>query len=253
MFAGQSTTIVVADTCLVMLQDILRTDLPLSDYLSGRFPKDLIDKVPDQSLQEALRLISTRQYTSLADLNSTQQLSELSHRYSANPPIVRYARHMNVRDFKTGNFIMAGSRRGIPWVRLFESQLNFQLEEDRRTRTYYFRNRSPRPGEPDGWYRESKADTTVETYADVALTPNLGNNGYVLILSGIDMEAAEAAGEFVGRPEFQKVLKAILPKTAGRPQLRYFELLLRTRALAGATSGSQVVSSRIVSAPVPNP
>lgn len=148
---------------------------------------------------------------------------------------------------------MAGSRRGIPWVRLFESQLNFQLEEDRRTRTYYFRNRSPRPGEPDGWYRESKADTTVETYADVALTPNLGNNGYVLILSGIDMEAAEAAGEFVGRPEFQKVLKAILPKTAGRPQLRYFELLLRTRALAGATSGSQVVSSRIVSAPVPNP
>ena len=253
MFNGPSSSIVVADTCLVMLQDILRTDLQLPDYLDGRFPKNLIDKVPDQSLQDALRLISTRQYTSLADLNSAQQLSELSHRFSPNPPTIRYARHMNVRDFKTGNFILAGSRRGIPWVRLFESQLNFKLEEDPGTHTYYFRNRSPRPGEPAGWHRETSSDTTVETYADVALTPNLGNNGYVLILSGIDMEASEAAGEFVGRTEFQKALSSVLPKIAGRPQLRYFELLLRTRAVAGATSGSQVVSSRILSAPVPSP
>jgi hypothetical protein len=252
MFTTQNTSIVVADTCLVMLQDILRTDLSLSEYLNGRFPRNLLDKVPDRSLQAALRLISTRQYTSLADLNSAQQLSELSHRYSPNSPTIRYARHMNVRDFKAGNFILAGSRRGIPWVRLFEPQLNFQMEEDHRTRSYYYRNKFPRLGEPDGWYRESNAET-VETYADVAFTPNLGNNGYVLILSGIDMEAAEAAGEFVARPEFQKALTVVLPKIAGRSQLRYFELLLRTRAVAGAASGSQVVSSRILNASIPNP
>ena len=60
VFAGQGASIVVADTCLVMLQDILQTDLSLSDYLNGRFPRNLIDQVPDQSLQDALRLISTR-------------------------------------------------------------------------------------------------------------------------------------------------------------------------------------------------
>ncbi len=251
MFAGSSTSIVVADTCLVMLQDILDVDVALSEYLNGRFPGSLLDKVANRSLQKALRLISTRQYTSLADLNSTQRLAELSHRYSNYAPAVRYARHMNVRDFKRGNFVLAGSRRGIPWVQLFEPQLNFSMEEDQRTRRYYFRNRTPRSGEPGAWYQETKADTTVETYADVALVPNLSNTGYVLILSGIGMEASEAAGEFIAGPEFQKSLLAMLPKTAGQPQLRYFELLLRIRTVAGAASSSQVVTSRVFNSPLP--
>ena len=251
MFSGSGTSIVVADTCLVMVQDILDIDVPLSEYLSSRFPGSLLDKVPDQNLRKALRLISTRQYTSLADLNSTGRLAELSHRYSNNPPAARYARHMNVRDFKAGNFILLGSRRGIPWVQLFEPQLNFSMEQDARTRSYYFRNKTPRTGEPDAWYQEAKTDTTVETYADVALVPNLSNTGHVLILSGIGMEASEAAGEFIAGPELQKVLLSILPKSAGQFQLRYFELLLRIRAVAGAARSSQVVTSRIFNSPLP--
>ena len=251
MFSGSATSIVVADTCLVMLQDILDIDVPLPEYVSGRFPGSLLDKVPNRSLRKALRLISRRQYTSLADLNSAGRLAELSHRYSNNPPATRYARHMNVRDFKAGNFILLGSRRGIPWVQLFEPQLNFSMEQDARTRSYYFRNKTPRTGEPDAWYQETKTDTTVETYADVALVPNLSNTGYVLILSGIGMEASEAAGEFIAGPELQKVLLSIFPKTAGQVQLRNFELLLRIRAVAGAARSSQVVASRIFNSPLP--
>jgi hypothetical protein len=251
MFTGSNTSIVVADTCLVMLQDILDTDVPLSEYLSGRFPGEFLDQVPNQGLKKALRLISTRQYTSLADLNSSGRLAELSHRYSNYPPPTRYARHMNVRDFKTGNFILLGSRRGIPWVQLFEPQLNFSMEQDARTRGYYFRNKTPRTGEPAAWYQEVKTDTTVDTYADVALVPNLSNTGHVLILSGIGMEASEAAGEFIAGAELQKALQAILPKTAGQPQLRYFELLLRIRAVAGAARSSQIVASRVFNSPLP--
>ena len=251
MFTGSNTSIVVADTCLVMLQDILDFDIPLSEYLNGRFPGNILDKVPNPSLKKALRLISTRQYTSLADLNSSGRLAELSHRYSNYPPATRYARHMNVRDFKTGNFILLGSRRGIPWVQLFEPQLNFSMEQDARTRSYYFRNKMPRPGEPDAWYQEARTDNTVETYADVALVPNLSNTGYVLILSGIGMEGSEAAGEFIAGPEFQKALQSMLPRNAGQPQLRFFELLLRIRAVAGAARSSQVVTSRIFNSPLP--
>jgi hypothetical protein len=234
-----------------MLQDILDFDVPLSEYLNGRFPGNLLDKVPNQSLKKALQLISARQYTSLADLNSSGRLAELSHRYSDYPPANRYARHMNVRDFKTGNFILLGSRRGIPWVQLFEPQLNFSIEQDARTRSYYFRNKMPRPGEPDAWYQEARTDNTVETYADVALVPNLSNTGYVLILSGIGMEGSEAAGEFIAGPEFQKALQSMLPRNAGQPQLRFFELLLRIRAVAGAARSSQVVTSRIFNSPLP--
>ncbi len=249
LFSGQPTNIVVADTCLVMLQDILDTDIQLSGYLDGQYPASLLEHVPDQSLQKALRLISTRQYTSLADLNSAQRISELSHRYTPTSPAIRYARHINVRDFKTGNFILLGSRRGIPWVRLFDSQLSFSMEEDKRTKSYFFRNKTPRSGEPAAWRQEAKPDNTLETYADIALVPNLGNTGHVLMLAGIGMEASEAAAEFVAGPEFRKALTAILPKNGGRPQFRYFELLLRTRAVAGAARSSQVVTSRVLGVP----
>ena len=251
LFQASSSNIVVADTCLVMLQDILHTDIELPDYIDGQYPANLLGKVTDQRLQRALRLISLRQYTSLADLTSAERLAELSHRYSPITPAIRYARHINVRDFKSGTFILVGSRRGIPWVRLFESQLNFVLDEDRDTNTYYYRNKNPRPNEPEGWYQKANPDTSIETYANIALVPNLGHNGYVLILSGITMEATEAAGEFVAGAEFPKELAAILPKVGSHPQLRYFELLLRTRAVAGAASSSQVVASRIQATPVP--
>ncbi len=252
MFSGPETNIVVADTCLVMLQDMLNTDIQLSEYLDGKYPGSLLDKA-DPALRRSLLPIATRQYTSLADLNSTRRLSELSHGFTATPPAIRYSRHLNVRDFKTGSFILLGSRRGIPWIRLFEPQLNFSLVEDRGNRTYYFSNRRRVAGEPEAWRPAANQDNTIDTYSNIALLPNLGNNGQVLILAGIDMAASEAAAEFVAGPELQKALVAILPRTAGKPQLRYFELLLRTRVVAGAARSSQVVASRVFDNPMAGP
>jgi hypothetical protein len=125
------------------------------------------------------------------------------------------------------------------------------MEEDPRTRTYFYRNKNPRPGEQAAWYQETRADSTVDTYADIALVPNLGNTGYVLIFSGINMEAAEAAGEFAADAAFEAVLSGLLPKVDGRTQLRSFEVLLRTGAVAGATRNSQVVTSRVLAGPLP--
>ncbi len=245
IFSPPETNIVVADTCLVMLQDMLNTDIQLSDYLDGKYPGSLLDKA-DPILRRNLLPIATRQYTSLADLNSARRLSELSHGFAATPPAIRYSRHLNVRDFKSGNFILLGSRRGIPWVRLFESQLNFSLEEDPANRTFYFSNKRRLAGEPEAWRPTANRVSATDTYADIALLPNLGNNGQVLILAGIDMAASEAAAEFVAGPGLSEALAAILPKTAGHPQLRYFELVLRTHVVAGAARSSQVVSSRLI-------
>jgi hypothetical protein len=249
MFSGQPVNIVVADTCLVMLQDVLDTDIGLSDYVTGRYPENLLAKTPDGSLRRALRLIAGRQYTSLADVNSSAWLLDLSRRYGAPAPAVRYARHLNVRDFKNGNFVLAGSRRGIPWVRLFEPQLNFALEQDPRTRGYVFRNRNPKAGEQPSYSQQTAADGTVDTYADVALVPNLGNTGYVLLLDGIGMEAAEAAGELVTGAELRKILTAITPKKGTGDELHFFEILLHTRAVAGAARNSQVVAWRLLPEP----
>ena len=58
------------------------------------------------------------------------------------------------------------------------------------------------------------------------------NTGSVLILSGITMEASEAAGEMVTGSGFEKELERLLGSRGVRDQ--YFEILLKTRAVAGA-------------------
>jgi hypothetical protein len=240
---GQPTGIVVADSCLVILQDVLHTDLSLADYLNRQYPEKLLNTVPDRELRSALQLIASRQYTSLADLNVASRLAELSGDFSPSRAPIRFSRHLNIRDFKTESFVLIGSRRAVPWVQLFEAQLNYSFEEDPATHRFHLRNKRPKPGEP-ATYIPTENGGGSETYADIALLPNLGNSGSVLILSGITMEGSEAAGELVAGKGFSGQLARMLGPQAVRD--RYFEILLKTRAVAGAARSSEIVAYRLI-------
>jgi len=232
-------SIVVADTCLVMLQDSLGTDITLGDYIGGRYPDNLLSKVSDEPLRRALTLLAGRQYTSLGDVDISGKLAELSQRLGA-ASTIHYARHLNIRDFDSGNFVLIGSRRGNPWVGLFEPQLAFSMLQDPAARTFYFHNKNPKPGEPGDYKTVLNGSSIVESYADIALVPNLGKNGSVLILDGITMEASEAAGQLLLRQDFPPALKHLLDTS----QLRHIEILIRVRSLGGAASNAEVISYR---------
>lgn len=248
----RQTSIVLADTNLVMVQDILDADVPLSEYFNGGYPEKLIGGVPNRELQAALRLISTRQYTSLGDAILAARFMDLGRRYGAQTNF-RYSRYISAREFKTGNFVLVGSRRGIPWEQLFESQLNFNLEEDHATRLYHLGNKSPLPGERPTYGVSSDGRANENTYADIALLPNLTGTGYVLILSGIDMAATEAAGELVTSPDFGATLTKLLNWRTGQPPASYMEILLEAKATAGTSGGSRIIGSRLIEGPRPMP
>jgi hypothetical protein len=240
---GRVTNIVLADSCLVAVQDVLNVDIQLNDYLSGAYPDKLIQSVPDPKLRAALQLIASRQYTSLGDAALASKLMELSRRYTAQINI-RYSRFLSVREFKTGNFILIGSRRGIPWEQLFEPQLNFAMEEDRTRHAYFFRNKSPKADEPATFQPLAAKDP--DTYADIALLPNLDRTGYVLILSGIDMAGTEAAGGLVASPEFSELLARMLGPASGAPPASYIEMLMQAKAVAGTTQAPRIVAYRVL-------
>ena len=244
IFGSDETGIVVSDTCLVLLQDILHTDISVAEYSHTReYPEDLLRKEADPKLRAALELVAARQYTSLADTNIASRLRGLSQQFANSHAFVRFARHVNIRDFKTQNFVLIGSRRGIPWVQLFEPQLNFSLEEEKSAHHFFFRNRNPKKGEQPTYVPVDKNET-VESYADIALLPNLGNNGSVLILSGITMEASEAAGELLAGGALTRDLTRMLGAQAVRE--RYFEVLIKTSSTAGAVRNSQIVTYRLI-------
>ncbi len=168
---------------------------------------------------------------------------DVSRRFGPNQAQVRYARHLNIRDFKTGNSILLGSRRGIPWVRLFEDQLNFTMVEDKKAHDFYFLNRSPQLGEQTSYVPATRGGE-LTSYADVALVPNLDNNGVVLLVAGLSMVDTEEAGELLTRKDVWKWLAQIVGADVAKG--KYFEILLKTKAVAGAANRSQVVTYRLI-------
>jgi hypothetical protein len=226
-----------------MLQDVLHTDVPLADYSNRQYPENILRREPDPKLRAALQLIAARQYTSFADTNIAFRLRTLTQQFTNSRVSVRYARDLSIRDFKSGSFVLIGSRRAIPWEQLFEPQLNFLYEEDKAKHQFYFRNAHPKPGEQAA-YIPSEKDGIEETYADVAFVPNLQGNGSVLILSGITMAASEAAGELVLRGSFATELTRLLGTEGIRD--KYFEILLKSDTVAGSVRGFHIVTCRIV-------
>jgi hypothetical protein len=244
LFGGrQSVGIVVSDTCLVMMQDILHSDVSVTDYLRRQYPEEMLRRESDPALRSALELITARHYTSLADSNIASKLWGLSQQFADSHASIRYARDLNIRDFGSESFVLIGSRRGIPWVQLFEPQLNFALEEDKLDHQFYFRNKQPKSGEI-AKYVPSGGGDTEETYADIAFLPNLENTGSILILSGITMAASEAAGDLVASNGFSAEISRLLGRDAARN--RYFEILLKTRTIAGAARNSQIIAYRMM-------
>ena len=223
---GQKTNIIMADAAKFEIQELLRRDISLREYLSTDFPMNLIAGASPE-LQGVIRFMGTRETTSVGSAALGSSLLQFgAHR--GVQPVFRHPRHVNVREFETDNFIMLGSRLSIPWMELFEPSLNFPMKIDPVTREFYLENRGPRPGEPARYVR-SRADEV--TYADVALLPNLARTGTVLLFNAIDMLGVEAAGEFA------------MNGSLGTRQTGT-EVLLRIRSVGGAPSKTEIVAVR---------
>jgi hypothetical protein len=236
---GQKTNIVVSDASYRELQFFLGRDVPLSEYLSPGYPGSLSAAAPPEA-RRAIEFLGRQQTTSIGSATLSSRLLAFGVR-AGGAPAIRYPRHINVREFQTDNFILLGSRLSIPWEELFEPSLNFPLAMDPATHQFYLRNRAPQAGEQPE-YRESA--NQEETYADIALLPNLGGTGTVLILNGIDMVAAEAAGEFAMNGGLGARLAALSAKGGTASRSSFFEILIRVRAVAGTAANMEVLALR---------
>jgi hypothetical protein len=139
--------------------------------------------------------------------------------------------------------VLIGSRRGNPWVGLFDQQLNFSINENRATHTFYFHNRAPQRGEPADYMPTHSSNNVSENYADIALVPNLSENGYILMLNGVTMETTEAAGQLLIEPDFSQLLRKVIKTSGASP--KSVEILIRVRSFGGAASNSEIVSYRV--------
>jgi hypothetical protein len=239
--ANHQTNVVVADSCLVLLQDVLHEHISLSEYLSRAYLSK-IDRVSDNpALRSALQTIAARQYTSLADVTFVRKVAQLDPGLRDRIRVV-YARNLNIRDFKSNHMILLGTTRANPWVELFEPKLNFDFVVEQQPFRAYFRNKAPKPGERDT-YVSNLTGNTGEGYAVVALLPNLDHTGNVLLIEGCTMEGTEAGWEFLTDPAFSS---GAVPRLGVNVAGRHFEILLKLHTVGGTSQDTEPIAYRLV-------
>jgi hypothetical protein len=240
---GGDLAVVASDAAFALWQDIAGQDLSLGDYLSRRY---LEMGAPE------LREVATRRCMAPADLEIALRLTDVCGTFGCRVK-AQFARNLSMADVRAASAVLLGSRRSNPWVQLFEAQLNFVLAQDAASAGPRFSNKAPLPGEPESFGIPCRLDIDgtermeMESYALVALSPNLSGTGYVLILEGLNMEATEAAGEMVTNPERLTTLLRQIGHAPGSPVLP-FEALIRLTSMPGGYANPKLVAYRDVHA-----
>jgi hypothetical protein len=246
---GDTVKIVMSDAGLVVLQELLHHKISLESYLKGDYPLGLIPKSASPDLQKILARDWVRPYTTYGDVGAANRLLQLGNNYQAKA-VIRHPRHLNVRDFETGGFVLLGGPLANPWYALFESRLNFAFEINVETGNVVIRNKAPQSGEqltysPSSGESRNQGSSTVD-YALVALLPNLKNSGNALLLAGTAMQGTEAAGDIVIRDELPADLQNIVRSAKGSADT--IEILLEAQVVAGIPRDVKVVAYRAHSA-----
>jgi hypothetical protein len=236
--SGRQAYVVLADSNLTMLEDLLQRQMTLLEYQHKRFSVPKESRPADPAADDLVIRLMQRQFTSIADASLAHRIG-LRNAVHGIPTTVISARDAGAQHFKSHHVILAGPRRANPWIELFEDQLNFRTRYDEGRRHASFENRAPRPGE------ERSYDVVWNQlgYCRVAYLPNLDGTGSVLLLSGTEMGSTEAGVDFITGEPWVRRLASALSVGAGRP-FPHFEVLLRTHLLSSASPRFEVVAER---------
>ncbi len=235
------TSIVCADSALVLLQDITHRPVTLADYANRDYMEKTGKLGPD--VESVVSLLPGKYYTSVADLELVDRLHRLNASRWTHASI-RSARNISATDFKSGNFVLLGSSRANPWVTLFEPHLNFVIRYDEQLREPLVQNRSPKVDERSIYRPDTGNWHDQDSFSTIAFLPNLTHTGEVLIIAGTSMQGTEAAGDYL----FDETRSGTLLRKIGvsnHGKVPYFEALLRSGTLAGTSKDSELIAYRV--------
>lgn len=232
-----NTYIVPADAGFNLLEDMSHRPLSLADYIQGGYLGLPLAGVDAHSAGD----LRSQQFTSFVDFQVIAALSRLPE-YNPQRVLLRFPRDLRLDDLKNANAVLIGSVGSNPWASLAESSANFHIVYDHSMHGATIVNDHPLPGEAPS-YASHWNEPAHETFALIAFLPNLGGNGHLLLVQGLDVAGTQAAAETL----FHQAVIAPILQRAARPDgsLRFFEILLRSTSIESKSAGTQVIASRI--------
>jgi hypothetical protein len=238
LFDGPANTFIVpADAGFNLLEDLSRRPLPLAGYIKGDYLALPLAGVDAHSADD----LRSQQFTSFVDFQIIAALARLPE-YNPRRAFLRFPRDLRLDDLKSANAVLIGSVGSNPWASIADSSANFRIVYHQGMEGATIINANPQPGEAST-YASHWNQPAHETFALIAFLPNLGGNGHLLLLQGLDVAGTQAAAETLLH---QNAIESVL-RRAKRPDgsLRYFEVLLRSTSIESNATGTQVIASRI--------
>ncbi len=244
--APGSITLVATDFSLAGL----RTLLPLpfgaftvDDYARWDYSAFQPPPKSDAAALRAFDLFRTHRLTRASDLTLTALIVRLDS--TGRRFVARHARDVTARDFRSGSHILFGNPYSTPWTVLFEPKVNLKWLQGG------YHDTTPAPGAAVDYRGNTPAyQETGNSYARVALVPNLADANQVLIIGGVNMVTMEAAGEFALDPAHWAEIRQALRLPAGQP-VPYFEALVETKAVENTPQSARLIFARRLPFPEP--
>jgi hypothetical protein len=234
----QTTTLIAADSGLVLLHKMTGKSTTLQEYLTRDFSRETRGLSAERT-DEVLNM-GERRYTSFVDLNIYRRLQQLA---AASPGKldVRYARDMQMDELKQGNVILSGARGANPWLALYEPRMNFIGTDEWAHHGYTFLNRQPLAGETST-FSTSEGDPTQRVLGVLAYLPNLEGTGHTLIVEGNSMAGTEAISDFLFDDAALLPFLRKVSKSDGT--LPYFEVLIEANSVNGSAGPFRILAYR---------
>jgi hypothetical protein len=236
--AHQTTTLIAADSGLVLLHKMTGKSTTLQEYLTRDFSHETRGLSAERA-DEVLNM-GERRYTSFVDLNIYRRLQQLAVA-SPGKLDVRYARDMQMDELKQGNVILSGARGANPWLALYEPRMNFIGTDEWAHHGYTFLNRHPLAGEASA-FSTSEGDPAQRVLGVLAYLPNLEGTGHTLIVEGNSMAGTEAIGDFLFDDAALLPFLRKVSKSDGT--LPYFEVLIEANSVNGSAGPFRILAYR---------
>jgi hypothetical protein len=216
--------------------EVFRRDFTLADYVLKR---PALEWNADAERALSLPDLPRRNYSMMDAVSLAARISELAAQ-RGRTLTVRNCRDLSRREISNGLVIFVGTPASNPWLELFETKINFAYAPNTGRRPQLLRNREPGGGE-SAEFRATATGGMNETYGSIFHRVGLDGESSVLVFGGMNMEATEATAMLLLQPMlFEKLLAPVLK--VDRP---YFELVAKSKSMAGSSTSPEVVALRL--------
>ena len=152
---------------------------------------------------------------------------------------LRFARDYSFRDLKADSAILLGNDRSNPWVQSFQSKLGVRWQFDKNKAIYY----PVDSFQSSHSFAAGPAGDSHEGYFSIAMLPNLGSTGNVLMVAATGGSAISAAADFLSDERAMSQLLGRLPATKGGA-FPAFEALVKAKGRSSQPRDSEIVVCR---------